>query len=103
MALEKVGCKVKSFKNVIELDSTEAIKSAVEAGLGVGFVSCWAIYKETELRALKVVEVEGLHVTRPYLVGSLVGPEPSDAAGAFRTFALDRAKHLSNPPRKHPR
>lgn len=43
MALEKAGLKVKSFKNVIELDSTEAIKSAVEAGLGIGFVSCWAL------------------------------------------------------------
>lgn len=103
MALEKAGLKVKLFKNVIEFDSTEAIKSAVEAGLGVGFVSRWAIYKETELRALKVVEVEGLRVTRHYLVVSLVGPEPSGVAGAFRTFALDRARHLSNPPRKSPR
>jgi DNA-binding transcriptional LysR family regulator len=94
-ALEKAGFRLKTFKNVIELDSTEAIKSAVEAGLGVGFVSCWAIHKELELRALKVVEVEGLHVTRHYLVASLVGPEPSGAAGAFRSFVLDRARHLS--------
>jgi LysR family transcriptional regulator, transcriptional activator of the cysJI operon len=94
-ALEKAGLKLKSFKNVIELDSTEAIKSAVEAGLGVGFVSCWAIHKEIELRALKVVEVEGLRVTRHYLVVSLVGPEPTGVAGAFRSFVLDRARHLS--------
>jgi len=94
-ALENAGFKLKSFKNVIELDSTEAIKSAVEAGLGVGFVSCWAIHKEIELGALEVVEVEGLRVTRNYLVVSRVGPEPSGAAGAFRSFALDRAKHLS--------
>ena len=103
MALEKAGLKVKSFKNVIEFDSTEAIKSAVEAGLGVGFVSCWAIYKETELRALKVVTVEGLRVTRHYWVVSLVGPEPSGAAGAFRTFTLDRADHLSKAPQKYVR
>ena len=94
-ALENAGFKLKSFKNVIELDSTEAIKSAVEAGLGVGFVSCWAIHKEIELGALEVVEVEGLRVTRNYLVVSRVGPEPSGAAGAFRSFALDRAKHVS--------
>jgi LysR family transcriptional regulator, transcriptional activator of the cysJI operon len=100
-ALERVGLRVKSFKNIIEFDSTEAIKSAVEAGLGVGFVSRWAIYKETELRALKVVEVEGLRVTRHYSVVSLVGPEPSGAAGTFRAFALDRARHLSKPPQKY--
>jgi LysR family transcriptional regulator, transcriptional activator of the cysJI operon len=102
-ALEKAGFKLKSFKNVIEFDSTEAIKSAVEAGLGVGFVSCWAIYKEMELRALKVIEVEGLRVTRHYLVVSLLGPEPSGTTGAFRRFVLDRAGHLSNPSRKYPR
>jgi LysR family transcriptional regulator, transcriptional activator of the cysJI operon len=94
-ALEKAGLKLKSFRNVIELDSTQAIKSAVEAGLGVGFVSRWAIHKEIELRALKVVEVEGLRVMRHYLVVSLLGPEPTGAAGAFRSFVLDRAKHLS--------
>ena len=94
-ALERAGFMLKSFKNVIDLDSTEAIKSAVEAGLGLAFVSGWAIHKEIELRALQVVEVEGLHVTRKYLVASRVGPEPSGAAGAFRSFALDRAKHVS--------
>jgi DNA-binding transcriptional LysR family regulator len=53
-ALEKAGVALKSFKNVMDLDSTEAIKSAVEAGLGIGFVSRWAIYKELELGALRV-------------------------------------------------
>jgi DNA-binding transcriptional LysR family regulator len=96
-ALERAGFKLKSFNNVIELDSTEAIKSAVEAGLGLAFVSCWATHKEIELRALRIVEVEGLRVTRHYLVVSRVGPEPSGVAGAFRSFALDRAKHLSKP------
>jgi LysR family transcriptional regulator, transcriptional activator of the cysJI operon len=56
-ALEKTGFKLKSFKKVMELDSTEAIKSAVEAGLGVAFGSHWAISKELELSALKVAEV----------------------------------------------
>ena len=94
-ALGKAGLKMKAFKSRIELDSTEAIKSAVEAGLGIGFVSRCAIEKEMELRALKVVEVEGLRVTRHYFVVSLIGPEPSGAMGAFRTFALERAKHLA--------
>ena len=94
-ALGKAGLKMKAFKSRIELDSTEAIKSAVEAGLGIGFVSRCAIEKEMELRALKVVEVEGLRVTRHYFVVSIMGPEPSGATGAFRTFALDRAKHLT--------
>jgi len=94
-ALGKAGLRMKAFKGRIELDSTEAIKSAVEAGLGIGFVSRCAIQKEMELQALKLVEVERLRVTRHYFVVSLMGPEPSGATGAFRTFALDRAKHLT--------
>jgi len=44
----------------MELDSTEAIKSAVEAGLGIGFVSRWAIAKDQRLdSSFKIVEVEG--------------------------------------------
>jgi LysR family transcriptional regulator, transcriptional activator of the cysJI operon len=100
IALKKAGFKLKSFKKVMDLDSTEAIKSAVEAGLGIGFVSRWAISKELELGALKVVEVAGLRVARHFSLISRTGPEPHGPAGAFRTFALGRARLLSNTPRK---
>jgi len=100
MALEKAGFKLKSFEKVMDLDSTEAIKSAVEAGLGVGFVSRWAISKELELGALKVAEVSGLRVARHFPLISRTGPEPQGPAGAFRTFALGRARLLANASRK---
>jgi LysR family transcriptional regulator, transcriptional activator of the cysJI operon len=102
-ALRKAHLRLNLFKNVIELDSTEAIKSAAEAGLGLGFVSYCAINKELELQTLKLVELDGVRITRPYSVVSLAGPEPSGAAGAFRAFALDRARHLSKPARKSAR
>jgi len=103
LALQSAGLKLKSFKNVMDLDSTEAIKSAVEVGLGVGFVSRWAISKELELEALKVVEVAGLKVDRNFSLISRTGPEPQGPAAAFRTFALERARLLANPTRKRPR
>ena len=96
IALKKAGFKLKSFKNVMNLDSTEAIKSAVEAGLGIGFVSRWAILKELELGALKVAEIRGLRVARHFSLISRTGPEPQGSAGAFRTFAIDRAQLLAN-------
>jgi len=49
-ALKKAGIKLKCFKSFMDLDSTEAIKSAVQAGLGIGLVLRWAIFKELELR-----------------------------------------------------
>ena len=102
-AFAKARLKISSFKNVIKLDSTQAIKSAAEAGLGVGFVPACSIHKELELRALKVVEVEGLRVSRDYFVVSLIGPAPSGAAGAFRSFALESARRFSTLTRKSAR
>jgi LysR family transcriptional regulator, transcriptional activator of the cysJI operon len=96
IALEKAGFKLKHFRKVMDLDSTEAIKSAVEAGLGVGFVSRWAITKELELGALKVAQVSGLRIKRHFTLVSRAGPEPHGAAAAFRVFALGRARILSN-------
>jgi DNA-binding transcriptional LysR family regulator len=94
-ALHKAGIKLKVFTSVLNLDSTEAIKSAVEAGLGVGFVSRWAISKELELHTLKIVEVVGLRVARSFTLISRTGPAPQGPAGAFRSFALERARLLS--------
>ena len=100
--LEKAGYKLKSFKKVMELDSTEAIKSAVEAGLGVGFVSLWAISKELELGTLKTAKVDGVTIKRQFTLISRTGPEPPGPAGALRTFAISRAGILSREPRKPP-
>jgi len=91
---------LKAFKKIMELDSTEAIKSAVEAGLGVGFVSRWAIAKELELGTLKVAQVAGVRAARHFTLIGRTGPEPQGPAGALRTFALGRARLLSGLPRK---
>jgi LysR family transcriptional regulator, transcriptional activator of the cysJI operon len=95
-ALEKSGLKLKSFKSVMDLDSTEAIKSAVEAGLGVGFVSRWAISKELELGALRVAQVRGLTMARHFSLVTRTGPTQHGLTEAFRLFALTRGKLQSN-------
>lgn len=91
-ALARHGVKRSSLRIVMELDSTEAIKSAVEAGLGIGFVSRWAIAKDLRLNHnLKIVEVEGLRMKRDFLVVYKSGPEPSGVALEFRRSLLARA------------
>jgi DNA-binding transcriptional LysR family regulator len=99
-ALKKAGYPLKAFRKVVILDSTEAIKSAVEVSNGTAFVSRWAISKELELGTLKVVEVKGVRATRQFSVITRTGPEPPGPAGALRTFALARGRFLSNKPPK---
>jgi DNA-binding transcriptional LysR family regulator len=92
MALESQCVKLSSLQIVMELDSTEAIKSAVEAGLGVGFVSRWAIAKDLRLdNSFKIVEVEGLRIRREFQLVYPAGPEPQGLAQHFRSFLFSRA------------
>jgi DNA-binding transcriptional LysR family regulator len=81
IALSRQGVKLSSLRIAMELDSSEAIKSAVEAGLGIGFVSRWAIAKDSRLnRSFRVIEVEAVRVTRQFLLAHTAGPERASAA-----------------------
>jgi DNA-binding transcriptional LysR family regulator len=98
LALERQGVKRNSLHIVMELDSTEAIKSAVEAGLGVGFISRWAIAKDPGLgNNFKIVEVEGLSIKREFLVAYASGPEPQ---GPQICHSTGRLAEISVRPRR---
>jgi len=86
-ALKHAGVPLKSLRVAMELDSTEAIISGVEAGLGVGFVSESAIAKELRLGTLRVVHVEGISIERDFSLIYRSGQEPAGAAASFRRFA----------------
>ncbi len=86
-ALRKAGLNAKKLRVVMELDSTEAVKSAVRAGLGVGFVSEWALSRELALGMLKEIPVRTLDIHRDFLFVYPRGPEPGGIEGSFLKFA----------------
>jgi len=89
LALERHHIRRSSLQVVMELDSTEAIKSAVEAGLGVGFVSRWAIAKDVRLGpAFRIMEIKGIRFRRQFLVISRKTPELAGPPAEFRNFVL---------------
>ncbi len=92
LALKRSGLKLRQLRVAMDLDSTEAIVSGVEAGLGVGFVSQWAIGKEIRLGTLKPVRVAGLEIVRDLTLIQRSGPAPDGPAGAFEQFALIEAE-----------
>ena len=91
LALRKAGLRIGQLKIAMELDSTEAIVAGVEAGLGVGFVSEWAIAKELRLGTLATAQLAGLEIRRVFSLIRRAGPVAPGAVGAFRSFALSRA------------
>jgi LysR family transcriptional regulator, transcriptional activator of the cysJI operon len=90
-ALKKVGIPLRSLGVAMELDSTEAIISGVEAELGVGFVSRWAVGKVLRLGTVRVVAVEGLEIVRDFSFVRLAGSEMRGAAAVFQRFAMGSA------------
>lgn len=52
------------FKIEMELNSIEAIKNAVQSGLGAAFVSVSAISKELDLNMLHWARIEGITIKR---------------------------------------
>jgi LysR family transcriptional regulator, transcriptional activator of the cysJI operon len=91
LALKRSGLNLGQLNVAMDLDSTEAIVSGVEAGLGVGFVSQWAIGKEVRLGTLKPVRVTGLEIVRDLTLIQRSGPSPDGAEGAFERFVLREA------------
>jgi DNA-binding transcriptional LysR family regulator len=95
LALEKQCIKLGSLQIVMELDSTEAIKSAVEAGLGAGFVSRWALARDARMgNAFKAVAIKGLRIQREFLIAHHASQELQGAAEEFRRLLLHPSKKL---------
>jgi DNA-binding transcriptional LysR family regulator len=62
--LAEHGVSTDEFRVAMELGSVEAVEDAVEAGLGVSFVSRVAARRGLEMGRIKTVEVEGLSIRR---------------------------------------
>ncbi len=89
-ALASAGIKAKDLQVRLELDSTEGLLGAVEAGLGVTFVSQWVVRHQLSLGTLALARVRGLELSRQFALAGPAGPAPSGNGGAFRGFLLAR-------------
>jgi hypothetical protein len=79
----------------MQLPGTEGVKKAVEAGLGVGMVSRFAIEAECLAGVLRVIPVEGWRLTRPMCLVYRSQKYFSPVRQRFREFATSYgAEHL---------
>ncbi len=76
------------FRAGMEMTSNEAIKQAVEAGLGLGLVSVHTIELELETHRLVILDVEDFPVLRHWYIVQAQGKRLSPVAAAFRDFLL---------------
>jgi DNA-binding transcriptional LysR family regulator len=82
------------FKAAMEMNKNEAIKQAVEAGLGLGVVSLHTVQAELISGQLCVLDVQGFPLRRQWYLVQREGKRLSPAAQAFAQFTLGEAARV---------
>ena len=81
--LKQNNIEIDQLKVIMQLNSIEAIKTAVSLGLGAAFVSSSAIEKEIKLKTVEILEIEDLKITR---ILSIVSNSDRYKSKAFDLF-----------------
>jgi DNA-binding transcriptional LysR family regulator len=100
--LERNGVLRQQLQTPIDINSTEGIISAVEAGLGAGFVPCMAIEKALQIGVVKTVPLHNGPIKRQLSIMLLNGPEPRGPIGylleLLRNYTAKRQTDVSARP-----
>ncbi len=78
----------------MEMETNEAIKQAVQAGMGLGILSLHSIELELETGRLVVLDVENFPLLRHWFVAHRSNKRLSSAAVAFKAFLLTEARAI---------
>jgi len=78
----------------LSMSSNEAIKQAVQAGLGLGIVSIHTLEMELELKRLELLDVESFPILRSWYVVHRKGKRLSPVAQAFKDYVVSHAGEI---------
>ncbi len=85
------------FRAGMEMGTNEAIKQAVQAGMGLAILSLHSAELELETGRLAVLNVEHFPVVRQWYIVHRQNKRLSTAAQAFKLFLLTEAEKLAAP------
>ena len=86
--LQQCDVSSKQMNVLMFLGSTEAIKSFVKTGTGVGIVSRFAIASELVSGVFKVISCDDVQFLRQFYFISPQGPEPTGLSKLFHDFLM---------------
>jgi len=93
-SLLKAGFELEKWSPKLILGTTQAVVSAVEAGLGIAFVSSLAIKKSLVLSLIKVVTVSGVRLKRDFFCIYRKERVVSRLLGEFIAFIQTKASQI---------
>ena len=85
---EGFGGDLGGINVAMEIRSTETIKQAVMAGMGISFLSAHTVSRELRSGALRVLDAEGFPLMLNWYVVHLRGKRLAPVAQAFKEFLL---------------
>jgi DNA-binding transcriptional LysR family regulator len=88
--LRRQGARLRDLNVELVLGLQESVRSAVQAGFGVTFISRRAVEADLASGALAEIRVDGLDLQREISIARAAGRVPSRAAEAFLAFAKGR-------------
>ena len=88
--LRALGIRLRDLDVKLELGLQESVRSAVQAGYGVTFISRSAVESDLAAGTLAAARVEGLEATREISLARTSGRTSTRAAEAFVEFARGR-------------
>ena len=88
--LREHGLRLRDLDVRLELGLQESVKTAVQRGYGVTFISRTSVEADLESGALAATRVEGLEPSREIQLARATGRSLSRAADAFLAFARER-------------
>ena len=88
--LRAAGLRLRDLDVRLELGLQESVRSAVQAGYGVAFISRSAVESELAAGTLTAARLEGLDATREISLVRASGRTATRAADAFVAFARER-------------
>ncbi len=88
--LRRLGTRLRDLDVRLELGLQESVRSAVQAGYGISFISRAAIERELAAGTLAEARVEGMDARREISLARGTGRVPTRAAQAFVAFARER-------------
>ena len=95
-ALADVGGDLAAFRVVAEMGSTQAVKQAVRAGVGIALISKRAVVDECRARLLHCVKVTDLKISRSFYLVTHRDRTRSPLAQAFVDFLESQAPALAS-------
>ena len=93
--LKQNKIETNQFNIILQLNSVEAMKTAVSLGLGVAFVSSSAIEKEIRLKNIKILKIKNIKMARTLLIVSNFDYHKTEAFNSFYN-ELMTLKHKVN-------